>query len=197
MDFLAKNAYIAFSIGEENLIACRRPLYVSSQKDDGFFCRSEDLLGGLTVEHADTLARTVWSDSEEEVTAALMSLGAKSPLHADPRGMLRLFNRWAIASVGPRAQACWRQEGARVVGNANFTKACCWQCTPFSIQGVCEHSLLRMHVHGYENFSEAVPVKVKGKKKMRKEEQTEEPEEKVEKQCPVEDFAVDPALSMD
>ena len=54
-----------------------------------------------------------------------------------------------------------------------------------------------MHVHGYENFSEAVPVKVKGKKKMRKEEQTEEPEEKVEKQCPVEDFAVDPALSMD
>ena len=44
MDFLAKNAYIAFSIGEENLIACRRTLYVSSQKDDGFFCRSEDLL---------------------------------------------------------------------------------------------------------------------------------------------------------
>lgn len=115
MDFLAKNAYIAFSIGEEKLIACRRTLYVSSQKDDGFFCRSEDLLGGLTVEHADTLARMVWSDSEEEVTAALMSLGAKSPLHADPRGMLRLFNRWAIASVGPRAQACWRQEGARVV----------------------------------------------------------------------------------
>lgn len=54
-----------------------------------------------------------------------------------------------------------------------------------------------MHVHGYENFSEAVPVKVEGKKKMRKEEQTEEPEEKVEEQFPVEDFAVDPALSVD
>lgn len=161
-EYLKAEAYVTFTVGTEQFLACRRSLYRA--QPDGFVRRDVDLCGGLDEEKARLLAKMAWAEKPETVLECFLALGAVAPLHDDPRKNMQIFSRYALVQVGPRAKALWKQEHARSVPAAPHDRGACLWCSAIMLEGGCEHLYLAFQVFQLEDFTVCCPVESKKKK---------------------------------